>query len=109
LLQLGTFFSLQVLPAVWISAGGKYLSACGNGKSAGRKSFSHRVEEVVERQKEKACYNVRTTGTFYITWVTSEPTRLQDTPHFHVNIPWHPLSRRTIRLNLGVDQFNPGD
>jgi hypothetical protein len=59
-------------------------------KSAGGKSFCNRVEKVVERQKEKACYNTCSRGTFYIIWVTSEPTRSQDTPHTnltHLGMP----------------------
>src|SRR5262245_61803654 len=44
----------EVSPAVRISAGEKVLDACGNGKSAGGKSFSQHIEEAVERQKEKS-------------------------------------------------------
>ena len=77
LLQVSTFACLELSPAAWISAGGKFLSACGNGKSAGGHSLCQRMEEAVERQKEKACYNIRTMDTFHGSLVTSKPRLLQ--------------------------------
>jgi len=81
LLHLCTFASLNVSPATEISAGGKFWSACGNGKSAGEKSFCQPVEEVVRRQKEKGCYSICATRTLHITSVTSEPKLLQNVPY----------------------------
>ena len=45
LLQVSTFACLELSPAAWISAGGKFLSACGNGKSAGGSSLCQLTEE----------------------------------------------------------------
>ncbi len=77
LLQFSTYTSSEVSPAARISAGGGLLSACENGKSAGRKSFGQRIEEVLQWQIEKACYNISTVDTFHGPLVTSKPTLLQ--------------------------------
>src|SRR6266581_6693473 len=44
-----SMFSLwRLLPAVEISAGGRFLSSCGSGKSAGGKLLCRRLDEGVE-------------------------------------------------------------
>jgi hypothetical protein len=48
LLQLSTFASLKLLPAIGITACGNLSSACRNKKSAGGKSFCLRGEPDVE-------------------------------------------------------------
>jgi hypothetical protein len=63
--------------AAQISAGGKFLSACGKEKSAGGHSLCPQAGVVVRRQKEKGCYSICAAGAFHITWVTSDPTSLQ--------------------------------
>ena len=83
LLHLCAFARLNVSPAAEISACGQFWSACGNAKSAGGKSFCQGMEEAGERQKEKACYSICTTGTFYMNWVISERTSLQDGSYIH--------------------------
>ena len=47
LLHLCTFARLNMSQAAEISAGGKFLSACRNGKSAGGKSFWHHFREFI--------------------------------------------------------------
>ena len=67
-----------------MSARGKFLSACGSGKSeggsgksAGGKPLCRRIDDGVERQKEKVCYTIGTMDTFHSALVTSKPTLLQ--------------------------------
>ena len=73
-----SMFSLwRLSPAVEMSAGGKFLSACGSGKSAGGKPLRRRIDDGVEGQKEKVCYTIDTMDTFHSALVTSKPTLLQ--------------------------------
>jgi hypothetical protein len=82
LLQLSTSARLNVLPAARISACGRFLDACGNGKSAGGKLVCQRVKKVADGQKENGCYKYLRYGTFHITCVTSEPSLLQLTSQY---------------------------
>jgi len=107
LLHLCTFASLNVSPATEISAGGKFWSACGNGKSAGEKSFCQPVEEVVRRQKEKGCHSICATRTFHITWVTSEPKLLQNVCLYHPNGYHCPLSAGLQSLGRSICRRRP--
>jgi hypothetical protein len=84
LLQLCTFSVCGLSPAARISAGGKFLSARGNGKSAGGYSIHQQMEQAVEETKERVCYSVCTMDTFHNSLVTSEPTPLQDKSYIHL-------------------------
>jgi hypothetical protein len=54
--------------------------------SAGGNSLGQRVEEIVERQREKDCYGIYATDTFDIPLVTSKRTLLHIAPHAHAEM-----------------------
>jgi hypothetical protein len=68
-----------------MSAGRKFLFACGNVKSAGGNSLCQPMEVGTERQKENACYNLRIIDAFHDSLVTSKPTPLQIVSYGNAN------------------------
>jgi hypothetical protein len=80
LLQLGKFACSELSPAARITACGKFLSARGNGKSAGGKWLWRMMEKAQSGKKKKLVTSISAIDTFHDGLVSSRPTLLQIVP-----------------------------